>query len=230
MTFELGTAPSITVPTTRASRQNAMIKHSTRNQFVIVVTLLLSSAGCSQNESQSQVDPTWLQRWEEAVQQRPATLSSGGRIASVDEPGAPLVVHGRVVKPDGQTPAPDVIVFGYQTDSTGVYFVPDNAHSTWRLHGWVETDTKGRFTFRTIRPAAYPSNTEAAHIHFVIESDDFGRQWDPTIYFSDDPLVSEATRRRSEEAGEFGNVLDVETTNDVQHVNLTIRLKEEADF
>lgn len=200
------------------------------NLILLVPVLFLCGAGCSQNQSQSQVDPQWLRMWNEAQEHKPASLASTGRIAPEGEPGTPLHVDGFVFQPDGRTPAESVVVFAYQTDSSGVYFGPDNVHSTWRLRGWVETDTEGHFEFQTIRPAAYPSNTEAAHIHFNTESEAYGRQWDPTIYFSDDLLVTDAQRRRSEQAGVFGNVLDVETIDGVQHVKLTIRLKEEGDF
>src|SRR5215471_19175544 len=45
----------------------------------------------------------------------PATVSSVSTISGDAEPGTPLVVIGHVFAPDGVTPAPNVIVYAYQT-------------------------------------------------------------------------------------------------------------------
>jgi transcriptional regulator len=96
--------------------------------------------------------------------------------------------------------------------------------------GWVETDAEGNFEFQTIRPAADYLGREGAHIHFTLESRNFGRQWAPTVFLSDDPLVPENERRRSAEAGEFGWVREVEAVDGVQHVDVKIRLEDTAEF
>jgi protocatechuate 3,4-dioxygenase beta subunit len=80
-----------------------------------------------------------------------------------------LVIHGRVFREDGRTPAPDILVFAYHTDARGHYDVPSSGPHSWRLRGWVKTDAQGRFQFTTIRPAPYPNRNTAAHVHFVIE-------------------------------------------------------------
>lgn len=50
----------------------------------------------------------------------------------------------------------------------------------------------------------------------------FGRQWAPTVFFSDDPLVTESQRRRSAEAREFGWARDVSVIDGIQHVDVKI--------
>lgn len=158
-------------------------------------------------------------------------MSSSGRIAAENEPGTPLVVRGQVVAPDGRTPAEGVVVHAYHRDRDGYDFGPDDrALTTWRLQGWVETDARGRFEFRTIRPAADHLGREGAHIHITLESEEFGRQWAPTLFLADDPLVTERQRRRSSEAGEFGFVRAVEAVDGVQHVDVKIRLRDRGDF
>jgi len=158
-------------------------------------------------------------------------MTSSGRIAPQDEPGTALIVHGQAVEPDGHTPAVAVVVHAYHRDRDGFDFGPnDSALTTWRLQGWVETDVQGDFEFQTIRPAADYLGREGSHIHFTLESRNFGRQWAPTVFLSDDPLVPENERRRSAEAGEFGWVRDVETVDGVQHVDVKFRLEEKAEF
>ncbi|MEM6648558.1 MAG: hypothetical protein AAF730_20130, partial [Bacteroidota bacterium] len=101
---------------------------------------------------------------------------------------------------------------------------------TWRLQGWVKTDAGGRFEFATIRPAPGHLGREGGHIHFTTESEAYGRQWTPKVFFSDDPTLTAAQRRQSDEAGAFGWIRDVETANDVQRISVAIQLKEESDF
>lgn len=177
-----------------------------------------------------QVDPEWLRMWEEAQGQRPGELSSSGRIAPEGEPGVPLVAHGRVVAPDGETPVAGAVVFAYQTDRDGIYFGPDRPGRPWRLQGWAMTDADGRFTLETVRPGAYPGRRVPAHVHLSVETETHGRQWTGELRFADDPLVGESERRRSEAAGELGNVRPVHVEDGVAHVDFTIRLKPAGDF
>lgn len=200
-------------------------KHTARISVLILIGALFASA-----QSQGQTDPAWLKSWNEAQETRPVTLKSRGIIGANKEPGIPLVIHGQVVGPDG-TSASGVVVHTYQRDHEGFEFGPnDNSVTTWRLQGWAQTDAQGRFEFQTIRPAPDHLGREGAHIHFTLESETFGRQWAPKIFFSDDPHVTAGQRRRSKKAGEFGWVREVRVADGVQHVDVRIRLKESADF
>jgi protocatechuate 3,4-dioxygenase beta subunit len=142
-----------------------------------------------------------------------------------------LLVDGQVFQPDGETPAPNVVVFAYQTDLNGLYSPRGAAAQTWRLKGWARTGGDGRFRFRTIRPSAYPNRSEPAHIHFTVETVDFGRQWVPTLVFADDPLVGDQARRQAAAAGRFGSVAQVlEDEHGLARVEIWIRLKTRPDF
>lgn len=206
------------------------------NRFVnmrftkMLSALLLTVAGFVVTESWGQVDPAWLRSWNEAQDSRPLKIDANGRIAPESEPGIPLVIHGRVFTPD-ERPAEGVVVHAYHRDRDGFEFGPnDNSVTTWRLQGWVKTDLEGRFEFHTIRPAPDHLGREGAHIHFTIESSDFGRQWAQKVFFSDDAMVTTNQRRRSGDAGEFAWVLTVQVADGVQHVDVNIRLRGEADF
>jgi len=89
---------------------------------MIVLTVFSFSPG----ESQGQVDPDWLRSWNEAEKNRPETLTASSKISPQDEPGIPLIVHGQIFLPDGQTPAPDVIVHSYHRDHAGYEFGPND--------------------------------------------------------------------------------------------------------
>lgn len=197
------------------------------NPAIRVLILAVTLAG---TKTWGQVDPDWLRSWNEAQEQKPDTVLASGRIAPEDEPGPPLLIRGFVAAPDGG-PATGVLVHAYHRDRDGLEFGPnDNSLTAWRLHGWARTDAQGRFEFRTIRPAPDNLGREGAHIHFTLESVDFGRQWAPKVFFSDDPLVTARQRRRSEKAGDFGSVIEARIEDGVQHIDVRFRLKEEADF
>lgn len=202
---------------------------NTRNVLALGLLFVMGSIG--PRESFSQADPFWLNSWNEAQRNRPEVMASSGRIAAANEPGTPFLIQGRVVEPDGRTPARAVVVHAYHRDQGGFDFGKnDRELTTWRLQGWVKTDAQGRFELRTIRPAPDHMGREGAHIHFTLESPTFGRQWAPTVFLSDDTLVTKRTREQSAAAGEFGWVRDVELAEGVQRIDVKFRLKEKADF
>ncbi|MGE5837252.1 MAG: hypothetical protein ACM4AI_22455 [Acidobacteriota bacterium] len=161
---------------------------------------------------------------ERAQRDRPRVLNSSGRIAPASEPGTPLVIHGRVFRQDGRTPAPEMIVFAYHTDATGRYDVASAGPHSWRLRGWVKTDADGRFEFTTIRPAPYPNRRTAAHVHLTVEGPGVPRQ-SAGLMFEGDALLTDQDRQDSAKAGIFGSVLPVEERKNAQHVTLNIRIE-----
>jgi protocatechuate 3,4-dioxygenase beta subunit len=92
------------------------------------------------------------------------------RIADENEPGQRLVLAGRVLDPDGRTPAAGMTVYAYHADATGRYSAKrggadDNTHP--RLCGILKTDAAGNFRIESIRPGAY-AGAGSAHIHFEV--------------------------------------------------------------
>lgn len=127
---------------------------------IALVTLLVTSATVAAQ------DVEYQRAVERAQQQRPATLTSTGRIAPASEPGSPLIVRGQLLNIDG-SPAANAVVFAYQTDRGGLYDKRENGPHSWRLRGWVKTGADGRFTFETIRPGSYPNSNNPPHVHFT---------------------------------------------------------------
>ena len=173
-------------------------------------------------------DREFLRALEAAQRERPATIGRRARIAPPDEPGDPMVIHGRVVAPDGRTPVAQGIVFAYHTDREGLYSRDSRPHS-WRLRGWARTGDDGRFEFQTIRPGAYPSRNQAAHVHFTVFTSD-GNFHGGALEFDDDPLVGADDRRRENATGEFGTIRTVRRDGPVQHVDFNIRVNPRQRF
>jgi len=137
-----------------------------------------------------------------------ATYSTGSRTAIVtpSEPGPPLHVTGSVKKADG-SPLAGALVYVYQTSSEGWYSAKaphisgmggDTDHA--RLFGYMTSDARGEFEFRTIHPKGYPGSDLPAHIHIqVTPAGGSHATLVSEILFDDDPRltppVAELSRR-----------------------------------
>lgn len=128
----------------------------------------------------------------QAVGERdPAFMPSTLRLAPPVEPGEPMLLSGRVTALDGG-PAPGVVIYAHHTDAHGLYS-RGSRETEWSLRhgllrGWVKTDARGRYAFRTIKPGPYPNREMPAHVHLFIAEP--GRR----PYYIDDVVF----------AGEFG--------------------------
>jgi protocatechuate 3,4-dioxygenase beta subunit len=132
-----------------------------------------------------------------------------------DEVGKRLQISGTVYKKDGKTPAANVVLYIYHTDARGYYSDIHGkvAHVTSQtpcatrhghLRGWMKTDNQGRYLFRTIRPAPYPSRNEPAHIHMIVKEEGLNEYYIADFLFSDDPLLTEEKKRQIRPIGGSG--------------------------
>ena len=91
----------------------------------------------------------------------PSTIKSDVTIIVATEPGEKLEISGVIYKSDGKTPAPNVILYVYQTAKSGLYEPGPNQTGGVRRHGrirgWVKSNQKGAYKFLTIRPGNYPN-------------------------------------------------------------------------
>lgn len=145
----------------------------------------------------------------EAIHERPFDDLRGYTVIPPEgEPGEPLLLQGTVYEPDGEKPAPGVVLYAYHTDAQGVY--PKRGDETgWArrqgyLRGWVKTDAEGRYQFQTIRPASYPGRSSAAHVHMVVKEPDHPEYWIDDVVFEDDPFVTPEYRQRAQNRGGSG--------------------------
>ena len=122
----------------------------------------------------------------------------------------PMLITGTVYQPDGIKPAKDVIVYAYHTNEKGIYPTKGNEKGWARRHGylrgWVKTDSQGKYSFYSFKPASYPSRTEPAHVHLIIKEPDKNEYWIYSIEFHGDPLLTSEKIRQKHQRGGSGIV------------------------
>jgi hydroxyquinol 1,2-dioxygenase len=155
-----------------------------RQEFILLSdTLGLSQLVVAQNHSRpaSVTEQTVFGPFH--VEGAPRRVPHGFDIATGIE-GVPLFVTARVLS--DRRPVTGAVVDAWQADAAGFYDVQDTDWeiSQARLRAVFETDSDGRFSFRTILPKSYPIPTDGtvgemlaathrspmrpAHIHFRI--------------------------------------------------------------
>jgi protocatechuate 3,4-dioxygenase, beta subunit len=139
-----------------------------------------------------------------------------------NEKGTKLAVNGIVYKADGKTPAPNVVLYIYHTDQTGIYPKKSNETGWGKRHGylrgWMRTNEKGEYKFFTLKPAAYPNARIPAHIHITIKEPGLNPYWIDDYLFDDDPLLTAEERNKQPkragngilETKDVGNMLKAE--------------------
>jgi protocatechuate 3,4-dioxygenase beta subunit len=114
-----------------------------------------------------------------------------------DPQGQRIVVHGRVLGPDGR-PVRNSLVEVWQANAAGRYRHAVDTHPApldpnFSGAGRTTTDDDGRYRFITVKPGAYPWNNHPnawrpAHIHFSLFGRNFTQRLITQMYFPDDPL------------------------------------------
>jgi len=125
--------------------------------------------------------------------------------------GTKLLITGTVYKPDGKTPAPNVVLYIYHTDQTGHYATKLNETGWGKRHGyirgWIRTNEQGQYRFYTLKPVAYPNDNIPAHIHATLKEPGFNAYWIDEYLFDDDTLLTNAERKKCENRGGNGIIL-----------------------
>lgn len=176
--------------------------------LLIVTTLVTSVSGCGQSpNSGDRIINDPCEDCELMYEGMPKTLKSETKIADASEPGEPLIITGTIYKRDGKTPAPDVILYVYQTDNSGVYSPGPNQKDGKRhghLRGWIKTGSDGKYSFTTIRPASYPDSKAPQHIHPIIKEPGLSLYWISEYLFDDDPYLTEKEKAKEQQRGGDG--------------------------
>lgn len=144
----------------------------------------------------------------------PENVSWNTVIPPKGEVGVKLIISGTVYLPDGKTPANDVVVYIYHTNTEGVYPKRMEPKGNGKYHGylrgWMKTDSIGKYEFETIRPAPYHSHGgEPAHIHYTIQSPKHPEYWIAAMWFADDPRITKEYLDNVKRSGGFSNVISL---------------------
>ena len=117
-------------------------------------------------------------------------MNHGDNIANGPEAetGEQTVIYGQVTDENG-IPIENALADIWQSNDTGFYDVQDEHQPEMNLRGIFMTDVKGKFWFKTIKPAPYPVPTDGpvgeilramgrhpmrpAHIHFMITANGY---------------------------------------------------------
>jgi len=150
----------------------------------------------------------------------PANIKSVDTSVGWSEKGQRLLVTGTVFKLDGKTPAPNVIIYYWQTDNSG-YYSPKNAMDEkakrhGHIRGWVKTDENGKYSIYTIRPAPYPSEHIPAHIHTSIKEPNINNEYYIDEFVFDDDILLSGTKRRALENRGGSGILRVLISGNLQ--------------
>jgi len=131
--------------------------------------------------------------------------------------GQKILITGVAYQLDGKTPAPNIIVYYYQTDLSGRYTVQEEAlynmpknnqgQTHGYIRGWVKTGGDGAFSIYTVRPGAYPNGREAAHIHLYVKEPSMSAPYYiDNVVFDDDALLTTSVRGNMANRGGSGVV------------------------
>jgi protocatechuate 3,4-dioxygenase beta subunit len=118
---------------------------------------------------------------------------------SGDPIGERIILHGRVLDENGR-PVPNTLVEIWQANAGGRYRHKKDSYlaaidPNFGGCGRTLTDENGYYTFRTVKPGAYPwrnwiNSWRPAHIHFSVFGTAFAQRLITQMYFEGDPLIA----------------------------------------
>lgn len=175
-----------------------------------IASLFICSVACSQPASQTPSRNVGgsCEGCEALLEYGSKSLTPIDTLPDYFETGPKLIVQGTIYKKDGKTPAAGVILYVYHTDQKGLYPAKGSEKGWDKRHGylrgWIKTDATGKYTFYTLKPAAYPNNKIPAHIHATLKEPDTNAYWIDDYLFEDDPYLTKEERSRQEKRGGNG--------------------------
>lgn len=183
-------AAAVAFPFLLSCRSDTLAQKSDTDVF----TLLRKNARAAGTEGMGAIDV-------------PPTVSPKTVLFTEADKGEKMVISGKVFEADGKTPAPNVLIYLYHTDIEGYYGRSGSEHKHGRYRGWLLTDAEGRYSFQTIKPAPYPENRFAAHIHMTVTTTAMREDWVDSILFEGDKLISARERETAGQKGGFNPIL-----------------------
>lgn len=151
----------------------------------------------------------------------PAVINSSDTSPGWNEAGQKLIITGTVFQIDGKTPAPNVIIYYWQTDNDGFYSpkagMNEKAKRHGHIRGWVKTGKDGKYSIRTIRPAPYPKQEMPAHIHLSVKEPGLQDEYyTDEIVFDDDKYVIPYLKKYPQENRGGSGIVRILIKDDLQ--------------
>ena len=154
----------------------------------------------------------------------PKNLSATDTSPAFQEKGQKILLTGTVYQVDGKTPASNVILYYYQTNTNGIYATKDSEERNMPknklgqthgyIRGWLKTDEQGKYSIYTIKPGTYPSRDEPAHVHISVSEKNMEEPYYiDDIVFDNDPLLTSQRRKKMENRGGSGVIRFVQKDN-----------------
>ena len=189
--------------------------------YLFIISLSVTFSACSQANNKTDNDSRQVTAETSANQEdcnwcgaleAPENVDWKTVIPPAGETGEKLIISGTVYLPDAATPAKDIIIYVYHTNTEGIYPKRGDEKGNGQYHGylrgWMKTDLNGKYEFETIRPAPYHSHGgEPAHIHYTIQGSDYPEYWLTGLWFADDSRVTDEYLETVKRSGGFSNVV-----------------------
>ena len=155
-------------------------------------------------------------------------LKATDTLPDFNDAGPKIKVTGTIYKPDGKTPAKNVIIYVYHTDQAGIY--PNKGNETgWAkrhgyIRGWAKTNADGKYVFYTLKPGTYPQRSAPAHIHVTLLEPNGKYYWIEEYLFAGDPLLTPKEANPASPRGGNSFVLNLRKEGDLLTANRDIIL------
>lgn len=131
----------------------------------------------------------------------PTNIKSVDTSAGWIEKGQKLLITGTVYKLGGKIPAPNVVIYYWQTDNNGYYSpkkgMDEKAKKHGHIRGWVKSDKNGNYSIYTIRPAPYPNRDIPVHIHTSIKEPNIKDEYYIDAFVFDDDIFLTGKKRKA---------------------------------
>ena len=196
---------------------------------VLVLLFVISISSCQgqthHNSQQSEVLSDDFDKSQPFAYGMPSSMTSTDTSPSWNHEGQKIILTGFIYQNDGVTPAPDVILYYYQTDAEGRYATDSDQASNMPkntlgqthgyIRGWIQTGPEGKYTIKTGLPGSYPNRSEPAHIHLTVQENHMSEPYYiDNFVFDHDPLLTAARRRKLENRGGSG-IIQLDQKEDI---------------
>lgn len=182
-------------------------------------TYLLFTACYSQSENKPRLVGGPCEGCEAILEKSPESLLSSDTLPDFGKGYTDIKIEGTVYQANGQTPAPNVILYVYHTDANGIYKPSSNPVGLEKRHGynrtWLKTDENGKYSYFTIKPASYPNSREPAHIHYTILEPNGKYYWLESVHFTGDPNLSHRQISPSSPRGGSSGLVELKADGDI---------------